>query len=237
MIEETVTPTLESKPTQIAPRGQSCGNVRVSRASAVVVQRVPAHHESWFLDWQNGISASAKTFPGYQGTDLYPPSAPQSEEWVTVIHFTDNGALQKWLDSPTRAEWVEKFKTTAGEFDLRTLSYGFGFWFAHQAKNSEAGPPAWKMVIAVLVGLYPTAMLLTFDGPVVAWMGFAASMLLNLAISVCLLQWVVMPAVTRALGLWLGANSPGQRKFSHAGLCALLFLLIAMVAAFRPITG
>lgn len=229
--------TMQPEPAPIGSSTALHPGVRISRASAVVIQQVPATAADWFLDWQNGISSVARTFPGYQGTDLYPPSGAQSDQWVTVVHFAESEALQKWLDAPERAEWIAKFRERIGEFELKTLSDGFGFWFASQSKGAETLPPAWKMVMAVLIGLYPTAMLLTFDAPLVSWMGFSASMLVNLAASVSILQWIVMPQVRKGLGSWLAANSREQTRTSLAGLGVLLFMLAGMVAMFRLVTG
>ncbi len=104
--------------------------VRVSRASAVVVQRVPAALADWFMEWQSGVTAAAEGFAGYRGTDVYPPADGQRDEWVVVIHFDDEKSLQEWLDSPVRAQWVEKLRAQVGDFELKALPGGFGPWFA-----------------------------------------------------------------------------------------------------------
>lgn len=216
-------------------RANSNVEVRISRASAVIVQRVAPATVDWFLAWQNGVATLAKTFSGYQGTDIYPPTAGQGDDWVAVVHFVDSDALQRWLSSPARAASVAQLRAQIGEFDLRTG--GFGFWFTDQSPGSRSMPPSWKMVIAVLCGLYPTTMLLSFIGPYFAWMGFAPSMLVSLALSVSILQWIVMPRVTTALSPWLNANGPSDRTRSTGGLCLLLLLLVGMVLMFRLVTG
>src|SRR5580658_7081923 len=76
-----------------------------TRVSTVVVQRVPTDRVSRFLECQRALIGAAKTFPGYQSTELVPPSEERPEEWVAVIHFDDQQSLQLWLDSPVRAEW------------------------------------------------------------------------------------------------------------------------------------
>lgn len=208
--------------------------VRVSRASAVIVQRAPAASVEWFLEWQNGVTAVASTFAGYQGTDVYSPTEPDSDEWVVVVHFSDDASLRRWLDSPVRAEWVARVRAKLGEFRLETLHGGFGFWFAGGHKPG-ALPPSWKMVVAVLLALYPTAMLLTFNQSYTAPLGLAASMLINCAISVSLLQWIVMPRVTALLRPWLDPKA--SPAVTIGGFAGLLLLLVAMAAAFRQATG
>ena len=67
--------------------------VRSSRASAVVVQRVPAASVDWFMEWQRGVTGAAEGFAGYRGTDVYPPADGERDEWVVVIHFDDEKSL------------------------------------------------------------------------------------------------------------------------------------------------
>src|SRR5216683_2281978 len=104
--------------------------VRGARASSVIVHRVPTDCAERFLEWQRGITRAAEAFPGYQATDVYPPADPKQPEWVVVIHFDNSVALQRWLDSPVRAEWTAKLPAEIANFRLKTLSAGFGPWFA-----------------------------------------------------------------------------------------------------------
>ena len=125
--------------------------VRVSSASAVVVQRVPAAGAEWFLEWQRGITAAAEGFAGYRGTDVYPPADSQRDEWVVVIHFDDEKSLQQWLGSPVRAQWVEQLRARVGDFELQALPGGFGPWFASLPRRPATVPPPWKMALTVLL--------------------------------------------------------------------------------------
>jgi len=212
--------------------------VRLCRASAVVVQRVPAAVADWFLEWQRGIHAVAGSFAGFRGTDVYPPSDGQREEWVVVFHFDDERSLQRWLDSPTRAEWVEKLRGKIGDFKLQVMPGGFGPWFAGLAPSPEAAPSSWKMVLMVLLGLYPTVMLLTIVvGPWTSPLGLAVSMLIGNALSVSILQWGVMPALTTLFGPWLKAHSGRKKLLSIGGLCLILLLLAGLAILFRQVTG
>ena len=207
--------------------------VRICRASAVIIHRIPGDQEEWFLDWQRGVTAAAEAFSGYRGTDIYPATSLRPGVWVVVLHFDEDRSLQQWLDSPTRAEWVAKLTARIGTFDVTPLAGGFGVWFAEQSERGKP-PPGWKMVATVLLALYPTVMLLTiFPGPFVQPLGFAVAMVIGNALSVSLLQYVVMPVLTRILRPWLAANLPEQRNFSLAGLGGILALLAILVIVFR----
>ena len=80
--------------------------------------------------------------------------------------------------------------------------------------------------MTVFFGLYPTVMLLTiFVGPFTAWMGFSYSMLIGNALSVSILQWIVVPMLMVPLSRWLKAK-PGNWALSLGGLGLLTLLLV-----------
>ena len=94
------------------------------------------------------------------------------------------------------------------------------------------------MVLTVLLGLYPTVMLLTiFVGPYTSRLGMAVSMLIGNALSVSSLQWLVMPVLTRMLAPWLEADARRARTLSYGGLALISVLLAALTFGFRHVTG
>jgi uncharacterized protein len=213
--------------------------IHMSRASAVVVQRVPAALADLFMEWQRGVTVAAEGFSGYLSTDVYPPADNLQDEWVVVINFEDEESLQAWLDSPARAQWVEKLQAQVGDFELKALPGGFGSWFAGLAQGqARTPPPSWKMALTVLLGLYPTVMVLTlFPGSYTQPLGLAVAMLIGNALSVSILQWIVMPVLNSLLAPWLKANTKQQRASSFGGLVLILVLLAGFALLFRQLTG
>ena len=211
--------------------------VRSSRASSVIVQRVPSDAAEAFLEWQRGITTAAALFPGYQGTEIYPPTARQ-EEWVVVVHFDDLVGLQNWLDSPQRAEWVAKLPRETRDYRLQTVPAGFGAWFAGLTR--DGGPlPHWKMALTVLVGLYPTVMLLSlFLSPHMQPFGPAVAILIGNVASVAFLEWLGTPfVITPLLGPWLRARGKEKRRLNVIGLVLVLAALGLMTFLFRLVAG
>jgi antibiotic biosynthesis monooxygenase (ABM) superfamily enzyme len=210
---------------------------RATRTSAAIVQEVPPTAVDWFVQWQRGISAAAERFSGYLGIDVYPPSDGQNTDWVTVLHFADAKSLERWINSPERADWTKQLSAKIGEFEVKHLRGGFSPWFNEPVAAADT-IPAWKMAMTVLVSLYPTMMLLTvLLLPSLSALGFSASRLIGNAISVALLQWVVVPAVKVPLRPWLEANSRAQRLLSWGGLVSLIALLVALAGAFHRLLG
>jgi antibiotic biosynthesis monooxygenase (ABM) superfamily enzyme len=211
--------------------------VRGARASSVIVQRVPAHAADTFLDWQRAITVDAAKFPGYQTTEIYPPSNEQNE-WVIILHFDDSQSLQAWLDSPERAEWMTKLPHELGSFRLKMLPSGFGAWFAGLGEDGRL-PAHGKVILSVLLGLYPVVMLLTIllSPYTVSWFGLAIALLISNALGVVILEWGT-PALNRfLLARWLRARGRKDQRVTLIGTAAILAALGVMAALFRLVTG
>lgn len=204
------------------------------RASSVIVHRIPPESVERFLEWEQGITAAVASSPGYQSSEIYPPLADVQDEWVIVLHFDDSASLQHWLESPLRREWLAKVPAGVGNFSMKTLPAGFGPWFAGMLGGPASGIPAWKMTLTVLLGLYPTVMLLTlFVTPHLHWLPLAMSVLAGNAISVALLQWLIVPRLQALLGRWLRANGDHERGLSYRGLALILLGLGSLVMVFQ----
>ena len=123
-------------------------------------------------------------------------------------------------------------------FRLKTLPTGFGAWFAAQLDHPAGQPPPWKMALTVLLGLYPTVMLLTIlVGPLLAHLGTAGSMLVGNALSVSILQWGFMPLLQPLLGPWLLAGADTSRTRSAVWLVLILIVLAGQATLFQRIGG
>ena len=83
--------------------------------------------------------------------------------------------------------------------------------------------------VSVLLGLYPTVMLLTlFVSPHLQGLNLAVSMLIGNILSVCILQWLVMPVLNPVLATWMRANDAPSRDRSLAGLALIVVALGAI---------
>jgi antibiotic biosynthesis monooxygenase (ABM) superfamily enzyme len=206
-------------------------------SSSVIVHRVAPGSTEIFLEWQRGVTAAAERFPGYQATEVYPPSADRPREWVIVLHFDSARSLQAWLDSPERAAWTAKLPREIRDFRLRTLPSGFAAWFAGMAEDG-ASLPHWKVFLLVLVGLYPTVMVLTlFLSPQTQHFGPAVAILIGNVASCVFLEWLGSPIIRLLLGPWIRARGKEGRARIVVGTMLIVAALAIMTILFRLITG
>jgi hypothetical protein len=207
--------------------------------TVVVSHRVSAGREDAFREFQERMTEAERGYPGFLGFDLFPPVPGVQEDWTAVYRFDSTAHLDAWLQSPQRAALLAG-SDEFSEFSEHRISAPFGNWFSSSEQTTGTEPPAWKTTVAVLVGLYPTIVLLTL-GITELWPGAKLwwTILLSNVISVALLTWVVMPLANRALRFWLAPNprAAGPRmdalglaiSVAFLTLTALVFWLVTSV--------
>jgi antibiotic biosynthesis monooxygenase (ABM) superfamily enzyme len=197
--------------------------------TVVVSHSIAPDHEEEFREWQRRMTEAESGFAGFRGSQLFPPVPGVQEDWAKVFTFDTDEHLSAWLESSERKRLLDE--APIQDFKLHRVSSPFGSWFSFDVAEGEA-PAQWKTALSVLVGLYPTVVLLTLgiseiwpDGKL--W----ETLLLGNVCSVTLLTFVVMPTVTRALGFWL-APSPARSGPRLDALGAVVSVAFVTVAAF-----
>ncbi|MFB7874488.1 antibiotic biosynthesis monooxygenase [Nocardia sp. NPDC056064] len=204
-------------------------------ATVVVSHPVAPARETEFLAWQDRMTEAERTFPGFRGSALHRPIPGVQNEWTAIYSFTSAENLQRWLDSPQRRELLADAPDFR-DFEVHRITNPYGSWFPPGPAAEDNGPAAWKTALSVLVGLYPTVVILTLaidemwpDAPL--WI----SLLVGNILSVALLTWVVMPIVNRALGFWMTSGRHDPRTEVTGLICSLGFLTLA-AAFFYAVT-
>jgi antibiotic biosynthesis monooxygenase (ABM) superfamily enzyme len=64
---------------------------------------VAGGREADYRRWQERTDSAARSRPGFEAVELYPPTAPDARSWVVVFRFATIDELRGWLDSPERA--------------------------------------------------------------------------------------------------------------------------------------
>lgn len=73
-------------------------------ATVVTSQKVRTGRVDEYQRWQDRTNDAARGFDGFQGAEVYPPSAGDENDWVAVFRFSDVDHLTTWLDSRTRQD-------------------------------------------------------------------------------------------------------------------------------------
>ncbi|MFQ4139950.1 hypothetical protein PGN35_026915 [Nodosilinea sp. PGN35] len=180
-------------------------------SSFVVEYIVPKGYEAIFRKWYERLTRAARGFEGYTRADLCPllDCGDGVVKWYSIVHFRTPEDLNRWLKSSDRAEILEQGRETFLAYRYKSFSTGLEGWFSSHiggAESSNLGPPAWKQVLAVVLGLYPTIVIqgMVFEalGIMQTW-PMPTALVLNNLITSSILTWVVMPQVSRGLSFWL----------------------------------
>jgi uncharacterized protein len=234
LVEQGAT-LFDELPTQQVLVGDDAG---ARPATVVVSHTVAPADEAEFLVWQHRMTMAESRCPGFRGSELFRPVPGVQDEWTAVYRFDSADDLENWLSSDARRDLLaegERFR----DFRLRTITNAFGSWFPAAERGAQGnGPPSWKTALSVLVGLYPTVVLLTLAiGGLWPGAPLWASLLVGNIVSVALLTWVVMPVVTRALESWLAPRpDAAQPRTDLVGTVASLAFLAVAAAVFWLVT-
>ncbi|BAK33427.1 putative oxidoreductase [Microlunatus phosphovorus NM-1] len=202
----------------------------------VVNEAVESGREAAFVETAEHLAQLERAQPGWEGSSVFPPGGILTS-WSSVIRFRTESQLEAWLASPALTEALPRFQAHLSEEAKVTTATTFGSTL-RVTDGKAVVTPDWKTALAILLVLYPTVMLLAkFVGPTLSaiapqpWLGT----FLNLAISIVLLTWVLMPLSARLLRRWLDPVEGAGVKVSllgAAGVCAgylLLFLIFGTV--------
>jgi uncharacterized protein len=214
---------------------------QVFYSSLVTEYITPQGKDFTFKRWHDCLVNRAKNHPGFMRVDLCPPLRCKDPvvKWYSIIHFDSLENLDNWVGSIDRQELVESGRQIFHAYRFKSFSTGLEGWFSNQwggAERSSLGSPAWKQILTVVVGLYPTVMLqsklFSALGIFTSWSP-ASRMLINNLITSSILSLIVMPFVTQQLHFWLQPTYlPSSGKNNLTGLFIVLTVLGVMMILF-----
>ena len=212
--------------------------------SSVISEYVVLKDNSWaFRRWHAHLIRSAKRSEGFIRADRHRPLNCQNGalKWHTAIHFDRPEHLNQWLASEERKSALKAGRSTFETYKFKSFSTGLEGWFSNQSDSElgSLGPPAWKQILSVVLGLYPIIMLqdalFTRLGILKDWPS-ASAMWANIVITSCILTFVVMPIIVRLLDFWLQpAHQPISTRAEVMGLAYTLTAMGLMVLTFSVI--
>ncbi len=180
-------------------------------SSFVVEYIVPVGQEQAFEQWYTRLATLASQQTGHTRTDLCEPldCGDGIIKCYYIIHFSTPQHLNSWLESDARKEILQAGQDYFLSYRYKSFTTGLEGWFSSHSGDSEhsaLGPPAWKQVLSVVLGLYPTIMIQTLIftalGIMQAW-PYPSALAVNNLITASAMTWLVMPTVTKFLRFWL----------------------------------
>jgi len=197
-----------------------------------------------FKLWHIDLTKIAESHEGFLRCDLCPPlyCADHVIKCYYIIHFDSPENLNKWIESPERQSLLEVGQDIFYAYRFKSFTTGLEGWFSLHSGDAEyksLGPPIWKQIMAVVLGLYPVVMTqaIAFSllGIMQTW-SLASSMVVNNLITSTILSLLVMPFVSKRLSFWLQpAYRPTTFQKDFTGTLIVFLTLGMMVIVFSEI--
>ena len=178
----------------------------------VVARRVLPGREADYERQLRVLQQQVHGTEGYLGTEVVHNGA--AREYVSIVRFDSLSNLRAWEASGQRQRWqVALDGIVAGDATVRHAE-GLEFWF-ESPQPSVRAPSRNKMALVLVVVVMALSMVLV---PLVAYFVGDAPRVIRVTIGailqVLLLNYVIMPRVTRVLAFWLFPSTQLKRDRS-----------------------
>jgi antibiotic biosynthesis monooxygenase (ABM) superfamily enzyme len=223
-----LSPYLESKEVTLAESIDPTGG---SVSIAVVTHVKEGHEKEYFAYERKYQSAQART-PGYHGAYVQPPQKSTPGSWITIIRFATSKAMDQWFASNERKELIAESNLLVSSTDFQNVATSFPGWFPSEAKAGE-GPPNWKTALLILLGLYPSVMLvIKYFLPLMHGFFPALNNFIGNILTVAFTTWVTMPLFIKIYKSWLFPNPTTPKWVSPLSMLSLIFFFLLEIAFF-----
>jgi uncharacterized protein len=165
---------------------------------------VPAEKAARFEELLRDVISAAREFDGHLGVDVLRPEG--GGEYRIIFRYRGPAEHAAWIDSADRRRLVariDELLDDPGGGEVRSVE-GWEGWFVEPGYAPPAPPRKWKMAAITLAALYPIVVVLVRGlRPLTDDWQLEVGLLLTIGLSVPLMTWIVMPALTKQLGSWL----------------------------------
>ena len=205
------------------------------RSSTLVISHdVPQGGVPAFLESLDKIQKVESTYPGYLGVTLLEPVPAVQPQWTSMVRFDSREHLEDWANSEDRQALLAEIIASGAKVETDIVGSSFGSWFNFNMKDGLT-TPNWKQWLTVLLGLYPTVMLLGFVTALLPGGSqnlafpsgeyFYVNLWLGNLMSTFILAFAVMPLLSRLLRWWLVPQAARLITLWGTALVILLFIL------------
>ena len=123
--------------------------------TVVITRKVKPGCKKAFEKFISGITASAMTFEGHLGANVFRPSNPKDNEYQIIIKFDRASNLKIWQESECRRQWLARAESLRLEPDTIRVITGLETWFTLPSSKPISPPPRYKMATVTLITLFP----------------------------------------------------------------------------------
>jgi uncharacterized protein len=172
--------------------------------STRITRTVPVAKVVEFDALLHEVTTAARRFEGHLGVDVLRPDG--GGDYQIIFRFRGRAEHEAWMESEVRRTLLARIEELLddGKAPATRTVDGWEGWFVTSGYAPPVPPRRWKMAVITWGALYPVLLVLvTALLRVTAGWPIPLTLLLTTGLSVPLMTWVVMPALTGRLGPWL----------------------------------
>lgn len=201
-------------------------------SSVAVVTRVKKGYEKTYFAYEREYQAAQARTPGYHGAYVQPPKNGAAGTWVTIIRFDSTKAMDQWFASDARKKLVEESNQLVSSTDFKDVTTSFPGWFPTEASPTK-GPPNWKAAMLILLGLYPSVMIvIKYFLPLMHGYSPALNNFIGNILTVAFTTWITMPIFIKVYKSWLFPDENTPKWVNALSVSSILFFFAIEVAFF-----
>lgn len=224
---DELTPYLNSQEVAISESIDTRGSISV----AVVTHVKEGQEKPYFAYEKRYQSAQAKK-PGYCGVYVQPPTGGATGTWITIIRFDSPKSMDQWFLSEERKQLVAESNQLISSTGFQNVTTSFPGWFTGEAGVGK-GPPNWKTAMLILLGLYPSVMLvIKYLIPLMHAYSPAVNNFIGNILTVAFTTWITMPLFIKTFNSWLFPNQNTPKWINPLSVITILFLFAIEIAFF-----
>jgi len=164
----------------------------------VLSRQVTPGHEQAFEEVLHRLASAVRSQPGHLDVTVLRPAPGGPPIYTIVSHFQTRADAEAWQASPQRARLVaEAGLHAAAQLQTRYVS-GLEGWLAAPGAPVLVPPGPWKIALVSAAGILPLLELVSYLlAPRLAALPVWARPLISVVIVIPLMQYAVMPLLTR----------------------------------------
>lgn len=231
MLMDEMTPYINSKEVLLS---QSTDSTYANTAcvSVAVVTRVKTGQEKAYLAYEKQYQAAQALKPGYRGVYVQPPTHGTAGIWTTLIRFDSPQAMDQWLASEERKKLVAASSDLVASTDFHNVTTSYPGWFPSKGAARE-GPPNWKTALLILLGLYPSVMLvIIYFLPLMQGYPAAVNNFIGNILTVAFTTWISMPLFIYLFNSWLFPDESTPKWINPVSVLIILVCFALEIAFF-----
>lgn len=147
--------------------------------------------------------------PGFEGVASLRPRAGHPPVYTMVAHFASQADLDAWVSSEIRGRlYAEAEQVSVGGLNVQQAT-GLEAWFQMPGQPLVVPPPRYKTAVITWLAIFPLLVLANLIAtPLLSQLSPLVRLLPVSIVLIALMNWVVMPRMTRWFRFWL---YPGAR--------------------------